>query len=201
MNPSDDELFRRAAAGESDSVAKLLLVYGPQVRARLTINPRWRAALDVEDVMQVTYLEAFLRISQIKKLDAATLVAWLTRVAQNNLRDAVKELERDKRPNPRRRIVTDDSVMALAELVGTTSSTGSRHVARKEAQRALEVAIDKLPAIYQKVVRLCDLSGKSPQEVAATLGRSVGAVKMIRSRAHDRLRELLGSPSRLFSTR
>jgi RNA polymerase sigma-70 factor (ECF subfamily) len=200
MNASEDELFRRAAAGESDAVAALLLVYGPQVRHRLVINPRWRASLDVEDVMQVTYLEAFLRIKQLRTFNAAAFVSWLTRVAENNLRDAIKELERDKRPDPRQRVVPEDSVIALAEMVGTTSSTGSRYASRQETQRILESAIERLPTIYQKVVRLCDLAGKSPQEVAAALGRSVGAVKMIRSRAHDRLRELLGSPSGLFSS-
>src|SRR5439155_22230002 len=119
-------------------------------------NPQWQSVLDVEDVMQVTYLEAFLRIRQLRVLDENTFVAWLTRVAENNLRDAVKELERDKRPDPRRRIQpmsSGDSFIALAELVGSTSTTASRFVAARETRVWLEAAIARLPAIYQPVVQ------------------------------------------------
>ena len=48
-------------------------------------------------------------------------------------------------------------------------------------------------------MRLYDLECQPPQQVAEALGRSVGAVHMLRARAHDRLRELLGSASKFFS--
>ncbi len=191
----EEDVFARAHAGNADAIAKLLLKYGPAIRARLAINPRWRSSLDVEDVMQVTYLEAFLRIRQLRTLDADTFTAWLSRVAENNLRDAIKELERDKRPDPRQRVRSEDSFAALADLISSSTYTGSRYASREEMKHILEDAISKLPAVYQRVVRMCDLDGKSPQEAAAVIGRSVGAVKMLRSRAHDRLRELLGSAS------
>ena len=49
------------------------------------------------------------------------------------------------------------------------------------------------------VVRLYDIEGRSGPEVATTMGRSRGAVVMLRARAHDRLAELLGSGSKFFS--
>src|SRR5262245_30583110 len=99
MSTHDPADFSRASAGDHDAAARLLNMYGPQVRRTLSISPQWQAAVDAEDVMQVTYIEAFMRFDQFRDSDADSLVAWLTRVAQNNLRDAIKELGRDKRPD------------------------------------------------------------------------------------------------------
>ncbi len=57
----------------------------------------------------------------------------------------------------------------------------------------------KLPPDYATVIRLYDLQGKPIAEVAADLGRSEGAVYMLRARTHDRLRELLPGESKFFS--
>ena len=64
---------------------------------------------------------------------------------------------------------------------------------------AIEAALAKLLPSYAKVVRRCGVEGRAVAEVAAELGRSSGAVYMLRARALDRLRELLGSESRYFS--
>jgi RNA polymerase sigma-70 factor, ECF subfamily len=85
-------------------------------------------------------------------------------------------------------------------MLGATSLTPSRVVAKEEAGTFLEAALKGLPPDYEKVVRLYDLEGRSIAEVAAALGRSEGATWMVRARAHDRLRESMGGESRFFST-
>ena len=100
----DVPLFAQAAAGDENALTNLLSAYGSQIRRRLSISATWQATLDIDDVMQVTYMEAFLRIGQLQGHDEPTFVAWLTRIAQNNLRDAVSELEADRRPDPRMRV-------------------------------------------------------------------------------------------------
>ena len=202
MKSNDDQLLARAVSGDSDALTSLLKFHGPSVRRRLSISPTWQSLLDVDDVMQVTYMEAFLRIRQHRGQTLDIFVAWLTRIAENNLRDAIKELTRAKRPNPRQRVKpvsADESVHVLLEELAATTATASRHVARCEAQSMLELAIRQLPDSYQKVVQLYDLQSQSPQEVAGAIGRSVGATHMLRARAHDRLRELMGSDSNFFT--
>src|SRR5262249_61891930 len=122
--PTDVDAFKKAATGDKDAISQLLATYGPQVRRALSISPHWQAVVNADDVMQVTYMEAFARFGQLDAFDAESLTAWLTRVAQNNLKDAIKELERDKRPDPRQRIrpkAMDDSYVALAELLAATT--------------------------------------------------------------------------------
>lgn len=202
MSDTRDQLVARAVGGDADALGALLREYGPEVRRRLSIGSAWQGALDAADVMQVTYMEAFLRIGQLAARTPEAFAAWLTRIAENNLRDAIKELGRAKRPDPRRRLgrpTLEESTITLLETLGCTTATASRCAADREAQRLLEAAIARLPDTYQRVVRLFDLEGRPAQDVAETIGRSPGAVYMLRVRAHDRLREILGSESKFFT--
>jgi len=153
-------------------------------------------------VLQVTYLEAFLEIERFTPRGPGSFLAWITHIAENNLRDAVKGLERAKRPDPRKAVrgpAGHDSYVALVELLGTTNSTPSRHAARGEAGSFLERAIAALPPDYEKVVRMLDLEGRAVSDAARDLGKTPGAVHMLRARAHGRLRELMGPESQFFS--
>ena len=181
---------------------------GPVARQRIEgkIATIWRSVLDADDIMQVTYMEAFLRISSFQHRPndpAGSFLAWISHIAENNLRDAIRELERAKRPNPRRRVQSpgtgDESYVALVELLGATMTTPSLHAQQGEIRSALDCALDRLPPDYAKVVRECDLRGIPAPEVAKAIGKSPGAVYMMIARAHDRLRDILGSESRFFS--
>jgi RNA polymerase sigma-70 factor, ECF subfamily len=202
MTPADDELLSAAAAGDTNALAVLLRQHGPAVRRRLHISSVWNGILDAADVMQVTYLEAFLRIGQLRARTTEGFVAWLTRLAQSNLQDAMKELKRQKRPDPAHRlqpVSRGDSGSSLLDAVNAATQTPSRDAARNESRQALEAALAQLPPAYAEVVRLHDLEGCTFSEVATALGRSPGAVYMLRARACEQLRELLGSESRFFS--
>ena len=126
---------------------------------------------------------------------------WLRRIAENNLRDAVRELERAKRPQPERRVTVpnDRSYVDLLQLLTGSTASPSGAAAAREAAEYLESALGQLPGDYERVIRLYELEGRSISEVAEAMGRSSGTVKMLLARARDRLRETLGSESRFFS--
>jgi RNA polymerase sigma-70 factor (ECF subfamily) len=201
MAYEEEQLLRAAVGGDVDALSTLLARHGPDVERSLRINPVWRAALETADVMQVTYLEAFLRIATFDPARGTPFGAWLRRIAENNLRDAIRGLERQKQPQPRDRVYparSEDSLIGLYNLLGADSSTPSREVRRDEAVRRLEAAIAGLPERYRQVIRLYDLEERSIEEVANRTGRSPGAVHMMRARAHDRLREQLGAASEVL---
>lgn len=203
MSNTDEELIRKAVSGDTAALEELLNRHAAAVRQRLVIDRKWSNVLDVDDVMQVTFMEAFLHIHKFDPGNAIAFTAWLRRIAENNLRDAVKELERQKRPQPEQRVVPsnrDESAAAFIEQLGVTHSTPSRSAAGHEMLSALHAALGALPGDYADVVRLYDLECRPIAEVAATMKRSAGAVHMLRSRAYDQLRELLG-PESNFITR
>lgn len=119
MAKSDNELLDSAKGGDADALQLLLERYDARVRDRLDINPKWRTVIDRDDILQITYLEAFLQIACFKG-DADVFGCWLDRIARNNLLDAVKELERAKRPQPEDRVRAPrgrDSVIWLYDYV------------------------------------------------------------------------------------
>lgn len=205
LGHEEQDWIRRAVAGDAAAMRSLLERYGPQVwgEIRGRIGRKFQSLIDADDVMQVTYLEAFLQAEFITATDPTGFLAWIRRIAENNLRDAIKELERKKRPGPSRRIEntvdTEESCVALIELLGVDSATPSRVAARGEASGIVQRALDQLPSDYASAVRLYDLEGREIAEVAREMGRSAGAVHMLRARAHDRLRTLLGRPHQFFS--
>jgi len=193
--PSQPELVAEAVRGNGDALSALLAKFGPSVEQGLRIGRQWQNVIDSSDIMQVTYLEAFLQIPSFRPDHADSFEAWLRRIAENNLRDAIRGLERQKQLPPGRRIHNaaprDDSHVGLYEQLAATSSTPSRAVGRQDVRRLIESALDKLPPDYARTVRLYDLEGRTIGEVAEAMGRSSGAVHMMRVRAHERLAELL----------
>jgi RNA polymerase sigma-70 factor (ECF subfamily) len=191
MATNERTLVRAAVSGDGDALSALLVRHGPAVERSLQISPVWRAVLEPADVMQVTYLEAFLQIRRFDPNRGARFDAWLRRIAENNLRDALRGLERQKQPQPANRVRPsrlEDSLVGLYNLLGADSATPSRRMRDAETCERLEQAIRSLPERYQQVVRLYDLECLSIEEVATRTGRSAGAVHMLRARAHDRLR-------------
>ena len=204
MQDNDLQSLQQAVEGDVKALRDLLERFGGEVRNRIRgqIDKRWQSMLDEDDVMQVTYLEAFLHIDQLTARDIPSFVAWLTRIAENAIRDAIRGLTRQKRPDPAKRIVAMqgmDSYIGLLDCLGVTTTTPSRQVACKDAIGAIQGAIDRLPNDYQTAVKLYDIEGRAVADVATAMGRSVGAVHMLRARAHDRLRQDLGSSSQFFT--
>lgn len=201
-----EELLARAIKGDRGALVDLLEHCAPMLRARLEgkIPKSLSVTVEADDVLQVTYVEVVGRIGQFKTGGMGGFRAWVSRVAENNLLDAIRAAQAAKRPNPAKRAHSprsaDDSAATLIEvLAGDSKATPSRFVARGEAVMAMERMLATLPADYARVIRLYDLAGHSAEEVAREMGRSTGAVFMLRARAHDRLRDAMGDPGQYFS--
>lgn len=198
-----NRLINRAVHGDADALTDLLSEFGPRLEASLHLGRRWRPLIDVADVMQVTYLEAFIQISRFDPNNGSFL-RWLRTIAANNLRDAIRGLSGRNRPPADRRVsfeAATDSVVELFDLINATTTTPSRVSGRNEIHSLIRGAVERLPADYRSVIEKYDLAGESISDVAAALGRSKGAVHMLRARAHDQLRLMLGAETQFFETR
>lgn len=202
MTVEQQNCVRQAVEGNKDALGELLEAIGPGVEAALAIGPKWQGMLDASDVMQVTYIEAFAHIHDFDPSRAEAFPTWLKRIAENNLRDAIRSLQAKKNPPPHLKLdaYAGDSDVALFDILTSGCGTPSRIVRQDEAHGRLRKALACLPSDYARTIQLYDLEGKPVNEVAAILGRSTGAVFMLRQRGHDRLRALLGSPSNILES-
>lgn len=206
MNPTppqpENDLLDGAIRGDEACLTELLRRHGPRVRDTLagSIPRRFQSVLSADDVMQQAYVDAFRAIGQFVRRDDGSFGGWLATLAKRNLVDALRGLEADKRGGKRHRVSSDDDgSLELYEMLGASVTTPSRHAARAEAKVFLAGAMKALPDDYRKVIQLYDIEGRAIDEVSAELKKTPGAVYMLRSRAHRRLAEILGSPSRFVS--
>jgi RNA polymerase sigma-70 factor (ECF subfamily) len=205
MAHTDEELLVQAIRGDEEALSTLLMRHGPWVRQRLAgkIPAHFQSVLSEDDILQVTYLDALLNIVRFQPQGPGSFPAWLAKIAENNLRNALASLEAAKRPDPRKRADTPRGSDSLASLLAVLSDPGTTpcgRASRVESKAALEEAVKKLPRSHEQVVRLYDLEGRPVSEVASLMERTEGAVYMLRARAHERLRELLGATSSFFTT-
>ncbi|MEZ6015015.1 MAG: sigma-70 family RNA polymerase sigma factor [Planctomycetota bacterium] len=189
-----DEAVARAADGDTRALEGLLRALGPGVCASLVSGSRWSREFDAEDLLQVTSIEAILRIRALRVRTEAGFRAWLTRIAENNLRDAIRGLTARIRTPDGRRIThgaNGASARTLLNALQSGAPTASAIYGGHEAVDQLKAAIARLPTSYRQVVEQLDLEERDLDEVARSFGRSKGALHMLRARAHERLRELL----------
>ncbi len=199
-----DDSIGAAIAGDREALGELLKEACCILEGFLAdkISNSLRASIGTEDVIQVTYLEAFLRIGQLRTASHVVFLAWLKRIAENNLRDAVRELGAKKRPSPRNRLGSGSNDASFASLLACLTGTGTTptgHAARQDIQSSVKTALAALPPVYEQVVREYDLEGISILEVAKSVKKSPAAVHMLRARAHDRLREMLSRAGDFFT--
>lgn len=196
-------LVNKVRNGDADALRQLLKEITSPLRARLgpKITPEFQSKLDVEDVLQVTFIEVHLKLARFEDRGEGSFLAWVTTLAENNLRDAKRGLRGESAP-PIVKQVDSQSGDPFATLYATMTGcevTPTRAAEAEEIRRMVREAIAGLPPDYATVVNLYDIEGRPIQEVAEKLGRSTGAVHMLRARAHDRLKGLLGATSQFFS--
>jgi RNA polymerase sigma-70 factor (ECF subfamily) len=195
-------LITRARGGDQDAVATLLRRAAPKLHERLLseIGASFRSQLDPEDVLQVTFLECFLKIPTFEYRGEGSFEAWLSTICHHNLLDAIRELQRAGQLPTGKRVAPSsdsDTCIALWDLLGATSGTPSRQVAAEELHLRVRQAVAQLPRDYARVLTLYDLESRPIEDVAGTMNRTPGAIYMLRARALDFLRETLGSESRM----
>ncbi len=199
MDEPDTDLVARAREGDRTALDTLFRRHAEAIltHARFKISDKWATHLTPEDVLQTTCIDAVRSIRNFQPRNANSFLQWLRQLAENNIIDAIRGLESEERRLPRHAVVRfghtiDASISLLHSLVpADTISTPSRSMTTDDSRRALEWAMAQLPSDHRQVVEWYDLEGRSIAAIAQELGKTPGATYMLRTRAHDRLREIL----------
>lgn len=197
-----EALVDQARGGDREALVQLLRLHDEDLRPIIQrrLPERWRHLIAADDIVQQTYADILAAPHLLPA--ASAFAAWLAQVAIRNLLDVIRALEADKRGGAPGigppELVESLTFIELLVPHRPGQSTPSGRMIKAEAVDALNVAMSRLPAAQRLVVQRYDLEGRPIQEVAAELGRSPGAVHVLRARAHDRLRGLLDGRSKVF---
>jgi RNA polymerase sigma-70 factor (ECF subfamily) len=179
-NSDSTALVLRARAGSVDALNELYARYTRRLLGliRIRMGQQLRGRLDSGDILQATLLRSFERIDQFEGEAGATFMSWLARIAQNEMRDAA-----DFHSRQRRAIGAAVPLEAAEQLVtGHVRSALSQLIADQEAVR-VEAALACLEDAHREVILLRKYEELSWAEVAARMGRSQDACRMLFTRA------------------
>jgi RNA polymerase sigma factor (sigma-70 family) len=189
----------RAAPGEQDAQAQ---VFG-EIRAFLLAvlhkksSGKTHGAFDNSDIAQDCWMK--LRLlppgQEFRGTTGLEFIAWLRTLAERMFLDAERARKAQKRGGGQHigRLPGDSSGdIAIA----ADASTPSQQLMRREEEEGLESALGRLPADYQRVIRLRRSADKLTwAEIAGQMGSTEDAVKQLFRRAFRRLsEELRGQP-------
>ena len=174
----DEILLARAKRGDLDAFEKIYRLYADPVSnlARRIC----RSEHEAEEVVQETFLEMVRSVRSYRGEGA--FGAWLRRIAVSKALTIMRS--RTRRSEIAHQSIGESDGKAEVPFAADESA-GWRKI---DLERALAI----LPDDARVVVWLYDVEGWTHREIAAAFGRSMSFSKSRLSRAHTRLRELLG---------
>ena len=185
-NHKTQALVALAKAGDSSALDQLCKVYGERVRriVRLRMGRELRSKLDSMDLVQDVLIHALGGLGDFTYKNEGDFVRWLSKIAQNALRDHLDKLHANKRDIHKEiRLKSYGSTTGVGFAGPVNSTTPSSIVSIKEDLDKLEKALDQLKSEYREVIVLTKIEGLSYKEIAEKFGKSIDAVGMLLSRA------------------
>jgi RNA polymerase sigma-70 factor (ECF subfamily) len=169
----DEFAIQRAKTGDVEALGRLYRAYEGTV---YTLARRMcRAPEDAEEVVQETFLEVCRSIKKFRGTAPGMLTAWVKRVAASK---ALIRIRYDK--------------YREVETLEEDGGWAGRRDGDVGLRMDLEAALSHLSETSRAVVWLHDVEGYTHEEVAELMGKSVSFSKSQLSRAHARLRRMLG---------
>ncbi len=178
-------LVALAKAGDNSALNQLCNVYGERVRriVRLRMGRELHSKLDSMDVVQDALLSALEGLGDFTYKNEGDFLRWLSRIAQNALRDNLDKLHADKRDIRKEVRLGDYGPTTGGRFAGTPgpidTTTPSVIMSRKEDLDKLENALDSLKPEYREVIILTKIEGLSYGEIGNRLNKSADAVRML----------------------
>jgi RNA polymerase sigma-70 factor (ECF subfamily) len=177
--PSSTDLLHRAKQGSEAALNLLYEQCAARLLAyiRLRLGRELRSKLESRDILQATLLKSLTHLHELKGDERESLMAWLARIAEHEIRDRADYHGRLRRDAAREVAVDDDAPLAAAER-----SALSRVILDERARR-LEEAMETLLPAHREVILLRSFEELSFREIAKRTGRSEDAARMLFARA------------------
>ncbi|WP_104163332.1 RNA polymerase sigma factor [Cryobacterium sp. N22] len=174
MSVSDEADWARVVAGEGDAFGRIFDRHRDRVRRHaLGLAP---SRSEAEDVVSLTFLEAWRKREKIRFVDQSIL-PWLLKTATYTCLNMARSERRHR--------------VALSKLPAADPSWDPSEIADDGAVFA---AMRRLTAHHQEIITLCVLEELSAEDVASLLGLRASSARSRLSRARARLREEMLEP-------
>lgn len=168
--PVSSQLIDRARAGDGDAWSQIIRELGPRVQG----YARGRGVIDAEDVMQDVFTAVARRIGDFDG-EWRAFRSWIFSIAYRQIVERYRSPSRNDTALPE--VLVDDHSSAPDEIV----------VLHESASEAV-AALDVLNEVERDVILLRVVAELDTAEVAEAVGKTTGNVRVIQSRALDKVR-------------
>lgn len=180
---SDDELIILVKGGDPEAYDALVKRYQRRIyflALRMTRDPD-----AADDLAQETFVKAYFAISTFTV--GRAFYTWLYRICMNL---SINYLNKSRRAIPASRFEEEEEIL---EREAPGPDAADEMISREKTAK-IEAAIDSLSPKYKSVLVLRVYEEMSYEEIAGTLGISVGTVMSRLFRARKNMLEALGEP-------
>lgn len=176
---SSTAVLRQALSGSDAALDALYGRFGPRLLAfiRLKMGRGLRARLESRDILQATFLKAFEHLDDFEGSEARSLLGWMMRIAEHEIRDRA-----DFHGRQQRDARVEEDVADHVDLPARTRSALSRLIVDEQSER-LDAALATLSDAYRQVILLRTFEELSFGEIGRALGKSEDASRMLFARA------------------
>jgi len=198
FNYKTQRLIGLAKDGDKSALERLFRVYGERVRRiiRLRMGAELRSKLESMDLVQDALISALRGLQNFTYQNEGDFLRWLSRIAENRIRDNLDKLHTNKRDirreiplNTHGRGGEDSFVKAIGPA---DSITPSMIMSKREELNKLEKAMEELRPEYRNVIVLVRIEGLSHKEAAERLNKSHHSTRALLSRALAALTQVYG---------
>ena len=165
-------LVKNAVAGDAEVFGRLYDMYVERVYRHIFY--RVGIVEDAEDLTQQVFMKAWKAIGRYKQTSSPFL-AWLMRISHNLIIDFYRSRK--------------DKVYFDTELAADDPDSSPERVAEVNFdQQRIRKAIVQLPGEQQRVIVMSFIEGFTCAEIASSMGKSEGAIRVIQHRALKKMR-------------
>jgi RNA polymerase sigma-70 factor (ECF subfamily) len=192
-----DRLIAHARRSEPGALDRLLESYRNFLRllARTGIDQSLQGKADPSDLVQDALLKAHQRFDQFQGRTEAELAGWLRQILARCLADLVRKFRMVEARHVGRERSLDDMLgnasRVLGGLLAPNGHSPSQSAQRRELSVVLADALADLSPDHREVIVLRTIEEREWDDVAATMGRSVGSVRLLWARALKKPRLLI----------
>ncbi|MFC1968278.1 RNA polymerase sigma factor [Chloroflexota bacterium] len=170
-----EKLVDRAIDSDGDAFGRLYDMHVDRVYRH--IYYRVSSNADAEDLTQQVFMKAWQAIGRYKKT-ASPFLAWLIKISHNLVIDFYRSRKSE--------------AYIDFDIVATKPETDPAHLAEAQfSQQEVRQAINKLQGDQQQVILMRFIEDFSYTEIAAALGKSEGAIRVILHRGLAKLKTIL----------
>ncbi len=182
MSADDQRLITASLRGDAAAFGELVRRY--QDRLYNTVFRFLGNAEDAQDVVQEALISAYQSLESFK--GDAQFFTWLYRIAINTA------ISHKRKRHPSLSIdVGRDGEGTMEPLDTSDASRPGRALERREEERRVHRALERLSPEHRAVLILKDMEGQKYETMAEVLGVPIGTIRSRLHRARSELRDLL----------